>query len=131
MSGKPPCRPPQRIELFDFVETDERRQVHRHRINPDEQYLDKERRSGRVGPMRIEKGGVGLEGKMPRVYLFEDSTEHRAREAAARPEAALVPRTRNSVGNAITRGWDGTTGSLPRACRASVSTATAHSLRGG
>lgn len=50
-----------RIELFDFMETDERRQVHRHRINPDEQYHDRERPSGRVSPIRIEKGGEAIE----------------------------------------------------------------------
>jgi len=50
-----------RVELFDFMETDEKRQVHRHRINPDEEYHERERPSGRVSPVRIEKGDEAIE----------------------------------------------------------------------
>ena len=46
------------------------------------------------GDPRYATALLGLEAKMPRVDLFEGSVEHRAREAAALPEAALVPRTR-------------------------------------
>jgi len=50
-----------RVELFDFMQTDEKRQVHRHRIQPREAYDERDRPSGRVSPIRIEKDGEATE----------------------------------------------------------------------
>lgn len=50
-----------RVELFDFMETDGKRQVPAHRINPDETYAERETPSSPTRPMVIAKDGEKLE----------------------------------------------------------------------
>ncbi len=50
-----------RVELFDFMETDEHRQVHRHRINPTESYAEREEPEHSVSPVMVEKNGESLQ----------------------------------------------------------------------
>jgi hypothetical protein len=45
-----------RVELFDFMETDERRKVSFRRINPDESYAENERPTTPLRPVTIQKG---------------------------------------------------------------------------
>ncbi|MGB9887120.1 MAG: B12-binding domain-containing radical SAM protein [Moorellales bacterium] len=50
-----------RVELFDFLETDARRRVPRHRINPDERYDEPGKRpTAPARPLVIAKGGEKL-----------------------------------------------------------------------
>ncbi|MFW5866686.1 MAG: hypothetical protein ACOCX2_02645, partial [Armatimonadota bacterium] len=46
------------------------------------------------GDPRYARALLGLDGEMPQVELFRPSIEAEAREAAARPEAEIVPQTR-------------------------------------
>ncbi len=50
-----------RIELFDFMEPDDKRQVHRHRIEPDGTYDERDRPRGRVEPLTIGANGEAIE----------------------------------------------------------------------
>lgn len=50
-----------RIELFDFLETDERRKVAFHKIQPDQSYGEMDRPNDRIRPVVIEKRGQQLE----------------------------------------------------------------------
>jgi len=50
-----------RVDLFDFMEVDEKNQVHKHRIEPNEEYWEQGLPKGRVKPIRIEKNGECLE----------------------------------------------------------------------
>jgi len=50
-----------RVELFDFMEADERRKVRSHRINPDESYDERHKPSMPLRRVVIEKGSERLE----------------------------------------------------------------------
>ena len=50
-----------RVELFDFMEADASRNVHQHRINPDEGYGEGDEPTRPIKPIVIEKGGQSLE----------------------------------------------------------------------
>jgi len=50
-----------RIELFDFMETDEKRQVPAHRINPDETYEERDLPTSPTRPLTITKGGEKID----------------------------------------------------------------------
>src|ERR1700683_4538378 len=44
-----------KLWLFDFMEADEEREVRSHRINAEEQYIEKDRPDGPTVPISIEK----------------------------------------------------------------------------
>jgi radical SAM superfamily enzyme YgiQ (UPF0313 family) len=50
-----------RVELFDFMETDERRRVPDHRINPNEEYCENTEALRPISPFVIRKNGETLE----------------------------------------------------------------------
>ncbi|GFP21960.1 hypothetical protein HKBW3S06_01186, partial [Candidatus Hakubella thermalkaliphila] len=50
-----------RIELFDFMETDETGKVHRHKINPEESYEERDNPTKPIRPYEITKNGEVLE----------------------------------------------------------------------
>lgn len=50
-----------RVEMFDFMETDEKRQVPAHRINPGETYEEKDLPTSPTRPILIAKGGEKIE----------------------------------------------------------------------
>lgn len=50
-----------RIELFDFLQTDERRKVKFHKIQPGQSYVELDRPTDRIRPLIIEKHGERLE----------------------------------------------------------------------
>lgn len=50
-----------RRELFDFMETDEKRSVDRRRISPGESFIEKNKPSPKAQPYRIEKDGQCLD----------------------------------------------------------------------
>jgi len=50
-----------RVELFDFLETDEKKKVPNHRINPDEVYGEKDKPTSPMSPVVVSKNGERLE----------------------------------------------------------------------
>ncbi len=50
-----------RVELFDFMETDERRKVPQHRIHPDEEYSETAEPRRPIVPISLSKNGESLQ----------------------------------------------------------------------
>lgn len=49
-----------RIELFDFMEVDDNAKIHRHRINPEESFVEKDNPEPPIYPIIISKNGEEL-----------------------------------------------------------------------